>query len=95
MSLTFCLIGCGDDIDRELWNEKWDHGTKSGMNKVESLRHDGINPTSLKMELNSCHSTGSLGRFLGHLKTSVTHHSVLPHSAPEQSNLIILTGSDQ
>ena len=29
-----------DDIDRELWNEKWDHGTKSGMNKVESLRPD-------------------------------------------------------
>ena len=29
-----------DDIDRELWKEKWDHGTKSGMNKVESLRPD-------------------------------------------------------
>ena len=29
-----------DEIDVELWKEKWDHGTKSGMNKVDSLRPD-------------------------------------------------------
>lgn len=29
-----------DEIDLELWKEKWDHGTKSGMNKVDNLRPD-------------------------------------------------------
>ena len=29
-----------DNIDRELWDEKWDLGTKSGLNKVDNLKPD-------------------------------------------------------